>query len=185
MLYAAKGVRLFEDRVEHRGEIAGRRIGGLKHLCQGRLAGQPRVALGSAFGKLTLQIGYQLRGIGRIGRCCFRASPSMGVPGAFARTRTRRFLHHGSVLVITTPTPTLPLEGEGEERRSSPIKEEGIKEGEGWKRRRKILPIPRSWSPICSVSLPNAEPSATRRANTRLRPALHPLPLDGGGQGWG
>ena len=45
MLDAAKGVRLFKNSVEHRGEIAGRRIGGLKHLCQGRLAGQRFVAL--------------------------------------------------------------------------------------------------------------------------------------------
>ena len=75
MLDAAKAVRLFKNSVEHRGEIAGRRIDVLKHLCQGHLAGQPRVALGSAFGKLTLQIGYQLRGIGRIRRCCFRTPP--------------------------------------------------------------------------------------------------------------
>jgi len=119
-------MRFFKNSVEHRGEIAGRRIGGLNHLCQGRLAGQPRVALGSAFGKLTLQIVYPLCGIGRVRRCCLRTSSSMGVSGAFARTRTRRFLHHGSVLVITTPTPTLPLEGEGEERRSSPIEGEGV-----------------------------------------------------------
>ena len=58
MLDAAKAVRLFKNSVEHRGEIAGRRIEGLKHLCQGRLAGQTRGALGSAFGKLPLQIGY-------------------------------------------------------------------------------------------------------------------------------
>ena len=64
MLDAAKGVRLCKNSVEHRGEIAGRRIGGLKHLCQGRLAGQRFVTLGSAFGKLTLQIGYELLGIG-------------------------------------------------------------------------------------------------------------------------
>jgi hypothetical protein len=54
MLDTAKGVRLCKNRVEHRGEIAWRRIGRLKHLCQGRLAGQRFVALGSAFGKLTL-----------------------------------------------------------------------------------------------------------------------------------
>ena len=36
------------------------------------------VALGSAFGKLTLQIGYELRGTGRIlRRCCFRPCPSL------------------------------------------------------------------------------------------------------------
>ena len=64
MLDAAKGVRLFKNSVEDRGEITGRRIGGLKHLCQRRLAGQPRVALGSAFGKLTPQIGYELLAIG-------------------------------------------------------------------------------------------------------------------------
>ena len=45
---------------------------------------QPRVALGSAFGKLMLQIGYPLRGIGRIIRCgsqpstSLTPSPSMG-----------------------------------------------------------------------------------------------------------
>ena len=64
MLDAAKGVRLFKNSVEHRGEIAGRRIGGLKHLCQGRLAGQRFVSLGCAFGKLTLQIGNELFAIG-------------------------------------------------------------------------------------------------------------------------
>jgi len=42
----------------------GERIGGLKHLCQGRLAGQRFVALGSAFGKLMPQIGYELLAIG-------------------------------------------------------------------------------------------------------------------------
>jgi hypothetical protein len=35
------------------------------------------VALGAAFGKLTLQIGNQLRGIGRIIRCGFQPSPSL------------------------------------------------------------------------------------------------------------
>jgi len=45
MLDAAKAVRLFKNSVEHRGEIAGRRIDVLKHLCQGRLAGQCFVAL--------------------------------------------------------------------------------------------------------------------------------------------
>jgi hypothetical protein len=45
MLDAAKGVRPFKNSVKHRGEIAGRGIGGLKHLCQGRLAGQRFVAL--------------------------------------------------------------------------------------------------------------------------------------------
>jgi hypothetical protein len=40
---------------------------------------QRLVALGSAFGKLTLWIGYQQRGIGRIfRRCWFPSSPSMG-----------------------------------------------------------------------------------------------------------
>src|SRR6516225_8891805 len=34
-------------------------------------------------------------------------------PGALARTRTRRFFHHGSVLGITTPTPALPHRGGG------------------------------------------------------------------------
>ena len=75
-----------------------------------------RIALGSAFGKLTLQIGDQLRGINRIRRCCFRTSPSMGVPGAVARTRAGRFLHHGSVLAIT-PTLALPHRGGGCVRR--------------------------------------------------------------------
>jgi hypothetical protein len=41
----AKGVRFFKNSVEHRAEIAGRGIEGLKHLCQGRLAGQRFVAL--------------------------------------------------------------------------------------------------------------------------------------------
>jgi len=37
------------------------------------------VALGSGFGKLTLQIGDQLFGSGKIfRRCCFPPSPSMG-----------------------------------------------------------------------------------------------------------
>ena len=64
MLDTAQAVRLFKNSVEDRGEIAGRRIDVLKHLCQGHLAGQPRVALGSAFGKLTLQIGNELLAIG-------------------------------------------------------------------------------------------------------------------------
>ena len=35
------------------------------------------VALGAAFGKLTLQIGYQLRELSRIIRCGFQPSPSL------------------------------------------------------------------------------------------------------------
>jgi len=40
--------------------------------------GSRLVALGGALDELTLQIGYQLPEIGRIRRCCFRTSPSMG-----------------------------------------------------------------------------------------------------------
>ena len=79
MLDAVKGVRLCKNSVEHRGEIAERRVGGRKHPCQGRLAGQPGVTLGSAFGELTLQIGYPLPlcGLCRIIRCGSRPSPSL------------------------------------------------------------------------------------------------------------
>src|ERR1700739_3771383 len=41
-------------------------------------------------------------------------------PGALARTRIRRFLHHGSVLGITTPTPALPHRGGGCVKRVAP-----------------------------------------------------------------
>src|SRR5215472_7473909 len=35
------------------------------------------------------------------------------IAGALARTGTQRFLHHGSVLGIITPTPALPHRGRG------------------------------------------------------------------------
>ena len=66
-----------------------------------------------------------------------------------------------------TPTPTLPHHGGGSE--STP----------------EDPADPAQLIPICGVSLPHAEPSATRGANTRPRPALHTLPLDGGGTRWG
>ena len=73
----------------------------------------PRGQFGAALVELALEFGDRLLGIGRIFRPCrFPPSPSMGVPGAFARTRTRRFLHHGSVLGLTPPRPS-PIEGEG------------------------------------------------------------------------
>jgi hypothetical protein len=82
---AAEGVRLFEDCVEHRAEIAGRGVDYLQHLGHRCLAGERLVAFGCPVvqlrlrfvqfgfslgnfsltpGKLTLQIGYKLLGIG-------------------------------------------------------------------------------------------------------------------------
>jgi hypothetical protein len=55
---------LFEHRVEHRREVAGRAVDDLQHLGHRRLSRQSLVALGSALGKLALQIGVDLLGIG-------------------------------------------------------------------------------------------------------------------------
>jgi hypothetical protein len=54
----------FEHRIEDRGEIAGRGIDDLQYLCRRGLPLQRLVALGSAFGKLPLQIGYEPLAIG-------------------------------------------------------------------------------------------------------------------------
>src|SRR6516165_2821490 len=61
---SAQAVRLLQDRVEHRREIAGRGIDNLQDLRGRRLLLQRLVTLCSAFGKLTLQIGYELFRIG-------------------------------------------------------------------------------------------------------------------------
>ena len=53
----AKPRRLFEDRIEHRREVAGRGIDDLQDLGGRGLSRQRLVALGSALGKLPLQIG--------------------------------------------------------------------------------------------------------------------------------
>ena len=55
--------RLFEDRVEHRGEVAGRGVDNLADLGGGGLAGQRRVALGAALRELAPEIGDGPRGI--------------------------------------------------------------------------------------------------------------------------
>ena len=61
---AAKPGGGFDHRVQHRLDIGGRAADDVKHLgCRG-LVFESLVALGSAFGKLTLQIGYELLGIG-------------------------------------------------------------------------------------------------------------------------
>jgi hypothetical protein len=60
---AAERMRLFQDRIEHRREIAVRRIDDLQDLGHRVLAGQRFVALGSALGKLALQVGIDLMGI--------------------------------------------------------------------------------------------------------------------------
>ena len=57
--------RLLEDRVEYRREVAGRGIDDLQHLGGRGLLLERLVTLGSAFGKLTMQIGYELLGIGK------------------------------------------------------------------------------------------------------------------------
>jgi hypothetical protein len=71
MRYVAQGMRFFEYRVEHRREVAWRRIDDPQYLGGGRLLLQgfvtlrfALVTLGFALGKLTLQIGYELLGIG-------------------------------------------------------------------------------------------------------------------------
>jgi hypothetical protein len=62
--------RLFEHRVEHGPEVARRAVDNLQDFGGSGLALQPFVTLGSTFGKLALQIGYELFGIGQraIGR---------------------------------------------------------------------------------------------------------------------
>jgi hypothetical protein len=56
-------VGLFQDCVEHWGKVAGRGIDDLQYLGRRGLPLEGLVTLGSAFGKLTLQIGYELLGI--------------------------------------------------------------------------------------------------------------------------
>jgi hypothetical protein len=67
----AKAHRLFQYRVEHRGEVAGRRVDDLQDLGGRRLSLQrlltlsfALVTLGCTLGKLTFEIGYTLLGIG-------------------------------------------------------------------------------------------------------------------------
>jgi hypothetical protein len=77
-LGAAEAARFFQDRIEHWREIAGRRIDDAENLGGGGLLGESLITLdrplsqlplrfvpfGSAFGKLTLQISYDLLGLG-------------------------------------------------------------------------------------------------------------------------
>jgi hypothetical protein len=56
--------RLVEHCIKHRPEVAGRAVDGLQHLGGRGLPLQRLVALGSALGKLALQIGYEPLGIG-------------------------------------------------------------------------------------------------------------------------
>jgi hypothetical protein len=56
--------RLFQHRVEYRGEVAGRGVDDLQYLGGRGLLLEGFVTLGFALGKLTLQIGYKLLGIG-------------------------------------------------------------------------------------------------------------------------
>ena len=79
-------MRLLQDRIEYRREIAGRGIDDLQHLGSRGLPPQRLVALGSALGKLPLQIGYKTICSDRL-MCC-QASRSFAdlvgtdVPGA-------------------------------------------------------------------------------------------------------
>jgi hypothetical protein len=57
-------VRLFEDRIKHSREIAGRGIDDAQHLSRRGLLVEGFVAFGLAFGKLALKIGNHLPGIG-------------------------------------------------------------------------------------------------------------------------
>jgi hypothetical protein len=56
--------RPFGDRSEHRGKGAGRAVDDLQYLRRRGLLSERIVTLGFALGKLTLQIGYGLLGIG-------------------------------------------------------------------------------------------------------------------------
>jgi len=78
--------RLVQHRVEDRREAAGGGVDDLQHLGHRRSLGQRLVALGFALGKLTMQIGYELLGIGEraVGRC--------------AHLRTRRDRSSGSTI---------------------------------------------------------------------------------------
>jgi hypothetical protein len=58
-------VRLLQDRVEHRREVAGRCIDDAKHLGGRGFSSQRLVPLVPALGKLTFEIGYTLFGIGQ------------------------------------------------------------------------------------------------------------------------
>jgi len=60
----AKRVRLLQDCVEYRRKVAGRGVDDLQDLGSGGLLSERLVTLGSALGKLALQIGYELFGIG-------------------------------------------------------------------------------------------------------------------------
>ena len=55
---------LIEHRVEYPCEVAGREVNDLQHLGHRGLSRQSLVSLGSALGKLALQIGINLIGIG-------------------------------------------------------------------------------------------------------------------------
>jgi len=58
--------RLFEHRVEHRREIAGRGIDDLQYLCGRSLLFERLVTLGFALDKLTLQIGNGCSGLANV-----------------------------------------------------------------------------------------------------------------------
>ena len=61
---AAQTQRLLQNRIEYREEVTGGAVDNLQYFGGRSLPLQPRISLGSAFGKLTLQIGYELCGIG-------------------------------------------------------------------------------------------------------------------------
>jgi len=61
---AAEGVRRLQYRVEHRGKVARRGVDNLQYLSGRGFPLERFVTLGCALGKLTLEIGYPLIGIG-------------------------------------------------------------------------------------------------------------------------
>src|SRR5215472_10306086 len=60
----AQGVRFLQDRIEHREEVAGRRIDDLQYFGSPGLLITRFSKFSLTLGKLTLQIGYKLLGIG-------------------------------------------------------------------------------------------------------------------------
>jgi len=56
--------RLFQHRIEHRGEIAGRRIDDLQHLGHRALAGERFVTLGAGLFQLAAQRGDGFKRLG-------------------------------------------------------------------------------------------------------------------------
>ena len=61
---AAQTQRLLQNRIEYRDEVTGGAVDDLQYFGGRSLPLQPRIALGFALGELTLQIGYDLLGIG-------------------------------------------------------------------------------------------------------------------------